>query len=207
MNAGASTYAGPSPIKGSGTAWVLLGSWALSPARPTPIHPRRERRGFSALLVITSEDNDWGTQLATASAGKALSRAIDCVAGRTGATVARHLAPGGRMLVYGALSSHRQTDPAAFEMPLFAPRLIYSAVAVQGWYLLHWLEVTPLADCGAIFAKVLDRLASGALRLPPAKRYRPQKIADALRDADGTPREGKLLLDLSSWAADERIVL
>src|SRR5438067_9057851 len=52
MNAGASTYAGPSPIEGSGTAWVLLGSWALSPARPTPIHPRRERRGFSALLVI-----------------------------------------------------------------------------------------------------------------------------------------------------------
>src|SRR5712691_1251981 len=51
MNAGASTYAAPSPIEGSGTAWVLLGSWALSPARPTPIHPRRERRGFSALLV------------------------------------------------------------------------------------------------------------------------------------------------------------
>jgi len=38
-------------------------------------------------VVITSEDNDWGTQLATASAGRALSRAIDCVAGRTGATV------------------------------------------------------------------------------------------------------------------------
>ena len=153
-------------------------------------------------VVISSEDNDWGTQLATASTGKALSRAIDCVAGRIGATVARHLAPGGRMLVYGALSSHRQTDPSAFEMPVFAPRLIYSAAAVQGWYLLHWLEVTPLAECGAIFAKVLDRLASGALRLPPAKRHRPQNIADALRDADGAPREGKPLLDLSSWAAD-----
>jgi len=153
-------------------------------------------------VVISSEDNDWGTQLATASTGKALSRAIDCVAGRIGATVARHLAPGGRMLVYGALSSHRQTDPSAFEMPVFAPRLIYSAAAVQGWYLLHWLEVTPLAECGAIFAKVLDRLASGALRLPPAKRHRPQNIADALRDADGAPREGKPLLDLGSWAAE-----
>jgi hypothetical protein len=54
MNAGASTYAGPSPIEGSGTAWVLLGSWALSPSRPTPIHPRPERRGFSALLVSRS---------------------------------------------------------------------------------------------------------------------------------------------------------
>src|SRR5215831_2746624 len=51
MNAGASTSAVPSPLEGSGTAWVLLGSWALSPARPTPIHPRPERRGFSALLV------------------------------------------------------------------------------------------------------------------------------------------------------------
>ena len=50
MNAGASTYAVPSPIKGSGTAWVLLGSWALSPARPTPIHPRHECRGFSAFF-------------------------------------------------------------------------------------------------------------------------------------------------------------
>jgi NADPH:quinone reductase-like Zn-dependent oxidoreductase len=104
-------------------------------------------------VVITSEDNDWGTQLATASEGKAPSRAIDCVAGRTGATVARHLAPDGRMLVYGALSSHKQTDPSAFEMPVFAPRLIYSAAAVQGWYLPHWLEVTPLADCGAILPR------------------------------------------------------
>src|SRR6266478_650038 len=50
MNAGASTYAVPSPIEGSGTAWVLLGSWALSPARPTPIHPRHECRGLSALF-------------------------------------------------------------------------------------------------------------------------------------------------------------
>jgi NADPH:quinone reductase-like Zn-dependent oxidoreductase len=159
-------------------------------------------KGLGGDVVITSEDNDWGAQLATASEGKALSRAIDCVAGTTGATVARHLAPGGRMLVYGALSSHRQTDASAFEMPVFAPRLIYNAAAVQGWYLLHWLEVTPLAESGAIFAKVLDRLASGALGLPPAKRHRPQNIADALRDADGAPREGKPLLDLSSWAAE-----
>src|SRR6266567_9647198 len=52
MNAGASLSAVPSPIEGSGTAWVLLGSWALRPARPTPIPPRHECRGFSALLVM-----------------------------------------------------------------------------------------------------------------------------------------------------------
>jgi len=153
-------------------------------------------------VVITSEDDDWGTQLAKASEGKMLSRAIDCVAGKTGATVAQHLAPGGRLLMYGALSSHRQTDPSAFEMPVLAPRLIYSVATIQGWYLLHWLEVTPLAESSAIFAKVVDRLASGSLRLPRAKRYRPQNIANALRDADGAPRQGKLLLDLGSWTAE-----
>jgi len=104
--------------------------------------------------------------------------------------------------VYGALSSHRQTDPSAFEMPVFAPRLIYSAAVVQGWYLLHWLEVTPFAECRAILSRVLDRLASGTLRLSPAKRHRPQNIGDALREADGAPREGKPLLDFSDWAAD-----
>src|SRR3989442_13494687 len=51
MNAGASTSAGPSLIEGSGTAGALLGSWTLSPACPTPIPPRHECRGFSALLV------------------------------------------------------------------------------------------------------------------------------------------------------------
>src|SRR5437879_3074205 len=166
-----------------------------------------EIKALGGDVVITSEDDDWVTQLATASEGKALSRAIDCVAGRIGATVARHLAPGGRLLVYGALSSHRQTDPSAFEMPVFAPRLIYSAAVVQGWYLLHWFEVTPFAECRAILSRLLDRLASGALRLPPVKRHPPQNIADAVREADGAPREGKPLLDLSSWAADERIVL
>src|SRR6266581_4634135 len=70
MNAGASLSAVPSPIEGSGTAWVLLGSWALSPARPTPIPPRHECRGFSALLVRAR----WWTPPRTASVVEAWIR-------------------------------------------------------------------------------------------------------------------------------------
>jgi NADPH2:quinone reductase len=58
------------------------------------------------------------------------AKAIDCVAGRVGADLARALAVGGRLLVFGALSSHRQTERSAFEMPLFAPGLIYGAAVV-----------------------------------------------------------------------------
>src|SRR5438309_5409195 len=56
--AGASTSAVPLPMKGLGTVGILLDFWALRPARLTPIRPRRERRGFSALLV-----NNWGRAL------------------------------------------------------------------------------------------------------------------------------------------------
>ena len=47
---GASTAVFPSPIEGSGSTWVGLVAWASSPARPTPIHPRRERRGLPAFF-------------------------------------------------------------------------------------------------------------------------------------------------------------
>jgi NADPH:quinone reductase-like Zn-dependent oxidoreductase len=68
--------------------------------------------------VICTADEDLRARLQELNAGKDVERAIDCVAGELGAEVARNLAPTETMLVYGALSSHRQTDPAKFIMPL-----------------------------------------------------------------------------------------
>ena len=39
-----------------------------------------------------------------------VSKAIDCVSGQVGADVSRALAPDGELIVYGAQSTHRQTD-------------------------------------------------------------------------------------------------
>jgi NADPH2:quinone reductase len=61
--------------------------------------------------VICTEDEDLTARLQELTAGKGVERAIDCVAGDLGAEIARNLASAGTMLVYGALSSHRQTDP------------------------------------------------------------------------------------------------
>jgi len=82
--------------------------------------------------VLCTADEDLTARLQALTGGKGVERAVDCVAGELGAEVARNLAPAGTMLVYGALSSHRQTDPAKFLMPLFAPRLIYSTATVRG---------------------------------------------------------------------------
>jgi NADPH2:quinone reductase len=111
---------------------------------------RREQesiiRNLGGNEVICTADEDLRARLQELTGGKGVERAIDCVAGEVGAEVARNLAPAGTMLVYGALSSHRQTDPAKFMMPLFAPRLIYSTATVRGWWLPRWVPSQPLAE-------------------------------------------------------------
>ena len=148
-------------------------------------------------VTVCTEDDDWPAQLLKARSGAGPAKAIDCVAGRVGAELARTLAPGGRMLVFGALSSHRQIERSAFEMPIFAPGLIYRAATVQGWFLFHWLAATPMPQCVSVLRIVLDRLASGAIRLPPARCYSTSQVSAALRDAELSGRDGKPLLDFA----------
>ncbi|MEB0039902.1 MULTISPECIES: zinc-dependent alcohol dehydrogenase family protein [unclassified Pseudomonas] len=146
-------------------------------------------------VVICTDDDNWPQQLLAATDGKGASFAIDSVAGSVGATIARNMAAGGHMLVYGALSSHRQTEPSAFQLPLFTPQLIYKSITVEGWYLFHWLAVAPLEDTRSLLEDVLNRMATGRLELPAAKRHSINDIRQALIDAGSSAREGKPLLE------------
>ena len=148
-------------------------------------------------ITLCTEEDDWPAQLVNASGGRGPSKAIDCVAGRIGGELARELAPGGCLVVFGALSSHRQTKRAAFEMPLFAPGLIYGALTVRGWFLFHWLATTPLPQCVSVVRGVIDLIASGTLRLPSAVRYPLSEINVALQAAEAPARGGKPLIDFS----------
>jgi len=101
------------------------------------------------------------------------------------------------MLVYGALSSHRQADPAKFTMPLFAPRLIYSTTTVRGWWLPRWVSSQPLADVRAATSELITMLRNGALTPPETVRYPLKEFQEAVRLADGEAGQQKVLLDFS----------
>lgn len=149
-------------------------------------------------VVISTEGERWAARVAEAAGGVGPSKAIDCVAGQVGATLAETLAQGGRMLVFGALSSHRQQQRAAFEMPIFAPRMIYRTATLQGWFLFHWFESQPMAESVSSLAGVLEMMRTRSLQLPPAVRFSPtDELTDALvfTEASGTP--GKAILDFS----------
>ena len=166
---------------------------------------RREQEAIIRNLkgdeVICTEDEDLTARLRELTAGKGVERAIDCVAGELGAEVARNLAPAGTMLVYGALSSHRQTDPAKFTMPLFAPRLIYSTATVRGWWLPRWVPSQPLAEVRAATSDLLTMLSNGALTPPETVRYSLKDFQEAVRLADGEAGQQKVLLDFSERAS------
>jgi NADPH2:quinone reductase len=162
---------------------------------------RREQESIIRNLggdeVICTADEDLRTRLQELTEGKGVERAIDCVAGELGAEVARNLAPGGTMLVYGALSSHRQTDPAKFTMPLFAPRLIYSTATVRGWWLPRWAPSQPLAEVRAATSDLLTMMSKGTLTPPATVRYSLKDFQEAVRLADGEAGQEKVLLDFS----------
>jgi len=104
------------------------------------------------------------------------------------------------MLVYGALSSHRQTDPAKFTMPVFAPHLIYRTATVRGWWLPRWVSSKPLAEVRAATSDLLTMLSNGALTPPAIVRYSFKDFQEAVRLADGEAGQQKVLLDFSERA-------
>ncbi|MBV8630046.1 MAG: zinc-dependent alcohol dehydrogenase family protein [Silvibacterium sp.] len=165
---------------------------------------RREQetiiRNLGGDEVISTDDEDLTARLRELTAGKGVQRAIDCVAGEVGAEVVRNLAPAGTMLVYGALSSHRQTDPAKFILPLFAPRLIYLTATVRGWWLPRWVTSQPLAEVRAATSDLLTMLSSGALTAPAVVRYSFKDFQEAVSLADGEAGQQKVLLDFSETA-------
>lgn len=105
------------------------------------------------------------------------------------------------MLVYGALSNHRQTDSARLVLPLFAPRLIHSTATVRGWWLQQWVRSQPLAEMRAATRDPLTMLSNGALMPPAAVRYPFKNFQEALHLAEGEAGQQKVLLDFSERAA------
>jgi NADPH:quinone reductase-like Zn-dependent oxidoreductase len=84
--------------------------------------------------VICTEDEDLRERVVDIAGPDGVSKAIDCVSGQVGADVSRALAPHGELIVYGALSTHRQSDPEKLTIPVFARSLIYETKTVPEFF-------------------------------------------------------------------------
>jgi NADPH:quinone reductase-like Zn-dependent oxidoreductase len=144
--------------------------------------------------AICTEDEDLRERVAEIAGHDGVAKAIDCVSGQVGADVSRALAPDGELIVYGALSTHRQTDPDKLTIPIFARSLIYETKTVRGFWLFRWFTETPKDRMVATIDRTIRLADSGVLRVPEGQPIPVEQFEEAVRLAEAPEHGGKPLL-------------
>ncbi len=152
--------------------------------------------------VICTEDEDLVRRVAEIAGPAGVRKAVDCVAGHLGAQVSQALAPGGEAVVYGALSTHRQTDPAALTIPLSARSLIYETKVVRGFWLNRWFGAASPADVLDALSEVRTLVTGGVLSIPPGRPFPLERFAEAVSFAEA-PAHGAKPLFVFDGGRDE----
>ena len=144
--------------------------------------------------VICTEDENLRERVAEIAGRDGVSKAIDCVSGQVGADVSRALAPHGELIVYGALSTHRQTDPDKLTIPIFARSLIYETKTVRGFWLFRWFTETPGDRMAATINRTVQLADSGVLRVPEGQPIPLENFSHAVYLAEAPEHGAKPLL-------------
>ncbi|MEU9289597.1 zinc-binding dehydrogenase [Streptomyces sp. NPDC048275] len=152
-----------------------------------------EIKAFGGDEVICTEDEDLLQRVAEIAGSAGVRKAIDCVAGQVGAQVSQALAPGGEVVVYGALSTHRQTDPAALTIPLPARSVIYETKAVRGFWLHRWFGTASPADALRALSQVRSLVAEEVLSIPQGEPFPLERFAEAISFAEAPAHGAKPL--------------
>lgn len=117
-----------------------------------------------------------------------LRYAIDAVGGETGTQAAATLAPGGRMLVYGALSDQPlRVDPRF---------LITTGARIEGFWLAHWSRGQSIPTMLGLFRQVRRLIRDGIATTDIARTYPLDQIREAVAHAAQPNRGGKILLKI-----------
>jgi NADPH:quinone reductase-like Zn-dependent oxidoreductase len=153
-----------------------------------------EIRQLGGTEVICTEDEDLAARVNEITGTQGVRRALDCVAGQLGADVFRALAPEGELVVYGALSTHRQTDPSALTIPLFARSVIYEAKKLRGFWLFRWIVTTPPEQVAATLTEARKLVTDGILDIPAGQPIAVEHFADAVALAEAPAHGTKPLL-------------
>jgi NADPH:quinone reductase-like Zn-dependent oxidoreductase len=203
------------------TAWLLVtrlglepGQWLLQTAAGSTVGQLvlglSRHLGFSTLNVVrrraavqrirdlggtealSTEDEDLPEQLARRTADRPITKAIDCVAGQVGADVLHALAPGAQLIVYGALSTHRQSDPV--NIPVSTRSLIYGGKTVRGFFLSRWFATTPHEEVRSALAEATALVGKTVMVLPEGRPVPVDRVTQAVDLAEAPDRGGKPLL-------------
>ncbi len=147
-----------------------------------------ELRRLGAEHVVCTSDEDVAARVKEITRGAGVRHAIDPVGGAATADLLRCLAPGGRLILYGALSG----EP----VPL-APRLLITGMKqIEGFYLGDWAARQGVLTMLRLFRQIIALLRAGVLATTVEATYPLARFAEATAHAARPARAGKVLLKL-----------
>ena len=142
---------------------------------------------LGAAHVIATDEEDLAAEILRLTGGKGARVVFDPVGGPTVQRLAKAMAPGGLLFLYGALSP----DPTT--LPLLD--VLGKSLTVRG-YVLHELVVDPARlELGKRF--VNDGLADGSLRPIIAKTFPLEEVVEAHRYMESSQQIGKIVVTVS----------
>jgi len=152
----------------------------------------RSRRGVESLKaagaehIVVTEDEDMAARFTEIAGKNPITKAVDAVAGETGAKLASALGFGATLVVYGALSMA--------PMPLDAGRLIFRGLVVKGFWLTDWFRTSSKETKEKTLGEVAKLLASGQLVPPVEAEYDLADVHAAIVHSERPGRTGKIVL-------------
>lgn len=147
-----------------------------------------ELRDLGADHVLVENDGPLSEQVRRIRP-EGLRYVIDAVGGATGTQATATLAPGGRMLVYGALSD----APIEVE-PRF---LITTGARIEGFWLANWSRGQSIPTMLGLFRQVRRLIRDGVATTATARVYSLDQIREAVSHAAQPNRGGKILLKIT----------
>lgn len=114
---------------------------------------------------------------------------FNAVGGVSALTVANALADGGELITYGAMA----------RQPLKIPNgmLIFRGLSFRGFWLRHWLAVTPRRERDLTIQRLAGWMQAGQLQMSIDQVYSLGAIREAVAAAQRSGRRGKIVLNLA----------
>jgi NADPH:quinone reductase-like Zn-dependent oxidoreductase len=140
--------------------------------------------------VISTDRESLEERVAALTGGAGVPFALDAVGGALGSAVARSLAAGGRVLVYGTLAEEPLT---------IHPRtLIVGQKRIEGFWLSEWVRRQHSWTMLGLFREIRKLLAAGILTTELGASFPMEEIKAAVQQAATPGRHGKVLLRIGA---------
>lgn len=145
---------------------------------------------LTADVTIDLSSQDLREEVKRITDGQGVKFALDCVGGELAGAMVPCLTNGGRMLLYGTLSSPSMT--------LFSRDLMMPNAFIGGFYLPGWMAAQAPATLGEVMGELGKLSAAGLFQSDIEAEYPLSNAIDAVRASIQPGRIGKILLDCSA---------